>query len=447
MASRDRRESRRPSAALACGRRFLDEDGRGDELRRRAQAADREVLDRARGLDAVVGVGRDRAARRADRVRCGMSCRLSSGSGSRLSRISAGSCGLLSRELSALYCSACCHAFLRQRGRAHHPDLDRSAARRPRGDEARARRPSRPARGRRRRSTIIAAEHRPGRRRARAPICQDTGMPTFEVHVPVGANQICDAAADPRGGGRGDPARQAAAELGRFDHRRELRRQPRAGHADHPLRSVGARRHRGEADPQGRRLREHQRAVLAADRAAAPRPRRPHRSTASASASCTRSGTRRARAAAPAPSASASAAIARPATCTPRSSCSARSTTSTRIRGWRRSKRRSWRRSTASASGRWASAASVTLIGCKIGALNRLPASFFVSVAYDCWAFRRLGVRARRRDRRDHASGCTAIRRRRRSRWSTPRPAAGVRADRPRDRAAARRSTRRRSAR
>jgi fumarate hydratase, class I len=36
-------------------------------------------------------------------------------------------------------------------------------------------------------------------------------------------------------------------------------------------------------------------------------------------------------------------------------------------------------------------AGHVTLIGCKIGALNRLPASFFVSVAYDCWAFRRLG--------------------------------------------------------
>lgn len=35
----------------------------------------------------------------------------------------------------------------------------------------------------------------------------------------------------------------------------------------------------------------------------------------------------------------------------------------------------------------------ITLIGCKIGALNRLPASFFVSVAYDCWAYRRLGVR------------------------------------------------------
>lgn len=34
----------------------------------------------------------------------------------------------------------------------------------------------------------------------------------------------------------------------------------------------------------------------------------------------------------------------------------------------------------------------VTLLGCKIGAANRLPASFFVSVAYNCWAFRRQGV-------------------------------------------------------
>jgi fumarate hydratase class I len=34
----------------------------------------------------------------------------------------------------------------------------------------------------------------------------------------------------------------------------------------------------------------------------------------------------------------------------------------------------------------------VTLLGCKVAAIHRLPASFFVSVAYDCWAFRRLGV-------------------------------------------------------
>lgn len=33
-----------------------------------------------------------------------------------------------------------------------------------------------------------------------------------------------------------------------------------------------------------------------------------------------------------------------------------------------------------------------TLLGCKIGAMNRIPASFFVSVAYNCWAFRRQGV-------------------------------------------------------
>jgi fumarate hydratase class I len=34
----------------------------------------------------------------------------------------------------------------------------------------------------------------------------------------------------------------------------------------------------------------------------------------------------------------------------------------------------------------------VTLLGCKIGVMDRLPASFFVSVAYNCWAFRRQGV-------------------------------------------------------
>jgi fumarate hydratase, class I len=34
----------------------------------------------------------------------------------------------------------------------------------------------------------------------------------------------------------------------------------------------------------------------------------------------------------------------------------------------------------------------VTLLGVKIGALNRLPASYFVSISYMCWAFRRQGV-------------------------------------------------------
>jgi len=43
-----------------------------------------------------------------------------------------------------------------------------------------------------------------------------------------------------------------------------------------------------------------------------------------------------------------------------------------------------------------------SLIGCKIMAANRLPASFFVSVAYDCWAYRRLGIHL------DAASGAIA---------------------------------------
>lgn len=34
----------------------------------------------------------------------------------------------------------------------------------------------------------------------------------------------------------------------------------------------------------------------------------------------------------------------------------------------------------------------ISLLGCKAGVIDRLPASFFVSVAYNCWAFRRQGV-------------------------------------------------------
>ena len=34
----------------------------------------------------------------------------------------------------------------------------------------------------------------------------------------------------------------------------------------------------------------------------------------------------------------------------------------------------------------------VTLMACKVAALHRVPASFFVTVSYDCWALRRLGV-------------------------------------------------------
>ena len=33
-----------------------------------------------------------------------------------------------------------------------------------------------------------------------------------------------------------------------------------------------------------------------------------------------------------------------------------------------------------------------TLLGCKIGKRNRVPASFFVTISYMCWAFRRQGI-------------------------------------------------------
>ncbi len=34
-----------------------------------------------------------------------------------------------------------------------------------------------------------------------------------------------------------------------------------------------------------------------------------------------------------------------------------------------------------------------TLVGCKISKLNRVPASFYVTISYMCWAFRRQGVK------------------------------------------------------
>src|SRR5690606_18141190 len=33
-----------------------------------------------------------------------------------------------------------------------------------------------------------------------------------------------------------------------------------------------------------------------------------------------------------------------------------------------------------------------TLLGCKLGVMHRIPASFYVSVAYNCWAYRRMAI-------------------------------------------------------
>ena len=70
------------------------------------------------------------------------------------------------------------------------------------------------------------------------PICQDTGMPTFDVKVPLGTNQIwlrrqiqqAVAEATRRG---------SCAELRRFHHR-ETRATTSGRNPDHPLRSMEA---------------------------------------------------------------------------------------------------------------------------------------------------------------------------------------------------------------
>jgi len=71
-------------------------------------------------------------------------------------------------------------------------------------------------------------------------ICQDTGLPTFEIRVPKGADQvwmterILEAIAEAT-------RRGSSGELGGFHHGNELRQQPRAGDARGSLPPVGPR--------------------------------------------------------------------------------------------------------------------------------------------------------------------------------------------------------------
>ena len=217
-------------------------------------------------------------------------------------------------------------------------------------------------------------------------------MPTFEVKTPVGANQIW----------MKQQIREAIAEATRRGKLRPNSVDSLTG--ENTGNNLGPGTpiihfeqwerddDRGEADSQGRRLREHERAVLAADRACriSAAPIAP--SKACASASCTRCGRRRAKAARPARLACASAAIARRATCTPRSSCSGALDDVNPDPRLAELEAEVMRTVNTLGVGTMGFGGRVSLIGCKVGALNRLPASFFVSVAYDCWAFRRLGV-------------------------------------------------------
>ena len=218
-------------------------------------------------------------------------------------------------------------------------------------------------------------------------------MPTFEVKVPIGANQIW----------MRRQIREAVAEATRRGKLRPNSVDSITGENSGNNLGPGTpiihfdqweeTGHRGEADPEGGRLREHQRAVRAARRARSSRPRRSHarrRAQVHPPRGLEGAGQglqpgrgrrlRRRRSHVRLP--------ARQGAAVPHAR---RREPGSAARGARR--RRSWTKRTGWRSARWDSAAQTSLIGCKIGALNRLPASFFVSVAYDCWAFRRLGVR------------------------------------------------------
>ncbi len=107
------------------------------------------------------------------------------------------------------------------------------------------------------------------------PICQDTGMPIYEIHLPRGSDELWMA----------DQIRLAVAEATRLGKLRpnsvDSITGKNSGNNLGPgtpvfhFRAVGEGGDRGEADAQGRRLRELQRAVLGARRAVAPGPRRP----------------------------------------------------------------------------------------------------------------------------------------------------------------------------
>ena len=218
-------------------------------------------------------------------------------------------------------------------------------------------------------------------------------MPTFEVKVPVGANQIW----------MRQQIREAVAEATRRGKLRPNSVDSITGENSGNNLGPGTPiihfdqweepRHRGQADPEGRRLREHERAVLAAGGARSSRPRRSlprRRPQVHPARGLEGAGQRDA---APAPSASASAAIARPATLHAKEQLF-RTLDDTipdpRLAALEAAIMEEANRLTVGPMG---FSGRTSLIGCKIGALNRLPASFFVSVAYDCWAFRRLGVR------------------------------------------------------
>ena len=254
-----------PEGHIRLGRAFLDEHGGRHQIGGHAQPADGKVLDRPDGLDAVIGLGRNRLL--AQRVALD-----AEGHGVATPTANRQSCQ--SQSQSSIYNFPMIPAFfdsvldLIVKTSTELPPDVRAAMRVAMDGEPEGTRSAQ--------ALKIIATNIDLAANNEGAICQDTGMPTFEVTGAGGRQPDLDEAAGAPGRRRGNPPRQAAPQLGRFHHRRELRRQPRPRHANRPLPSVGAgRRDRGEADSEGRRLREHERPVLAAGGTAASGTRRP----------------------------------------------------------------------------------------------------------------------------------------------------------------------------
>jgi len=107
-------------------------------------------------------------------------------------------------------------------------------------------------------------------------------------------------------------------------------------------------------------------------------------------ASCTQCGRHRVMVAASVQSAWQSAETGRPAITMPKSSSSERSMTSIRFPIWRSWNNTSW--TSQHAGNRTMDSGKGNPDRLQDRSISPAPASFFVSVAYDCWAFRRLGV-------------------------------------------------------
>src|SRR5499427_626477 len=153
-----------------CGR-LLYEDGRGDEIVRSAKAADRKVLDRALRLDAVVRIGRELDF--TQRVTFRANVRVTS-------HESRPSVQYTSRIMLASFFDSVLQLIVKT-STDLPPDV-RAAMKHSLVSEPEGTRGSQ--------ALTIIAQNIDLAADAEGAICQDTGMPTFELQVPVGANQI-----------------------------------------------------------------------------------------------------------------------------------------------------------------------------------------------------------------------------------------------------------------